>query len=148
MYRVKKKTKTLSSNRLPSHSSMLSNFLGETTIDSWASLVAQPVKNPPADAGDIKRRGFNPWDGKIPWRRAWRPTLIFLPGKFHGQRSLEAYSLWSCKESDKTEHLCTHYYQFAVYICKFHVCVLSTDTFIHIHMGIYTGQDFFNLYYI
>jgi hypothetical protein len=69
---------------------MLSNILGETTIDSWASLVAQPVKNPPANAGDIKRHGFNPWDGKIPWRRAWQPTLIFLPGKFHGQRSLEA----------------------------------------------------------
>ena len=84
------------------------NFLGETTIDSWASLVAQPVKNPPANAGDIKRCGFNPWDGKIPWRREWQPTLIFLPGKFHGQRSLEGYSLWSCKELDKTEHMCTH----------------------------------------
>ena len=87
---------------------MSSNFLGETTIDSWASMVAQLVKNPPANAGDIERRGFNPWDGKIPWRTAWQPTLIFSPGKFHGQRSLEGYSLWSCKESDTTEGTHTH----------------------------------------
>ena len=82
---------------------MLSNILGETTIDSWASLVAQPVKNPPANAGDIKRRGFNPWDGKIPWRRAWQPTLVFLSGESQGQRSLEGYSPWGHKELDMTE---------------------------------------------
>ena len=39
-----------------------------------------------------RRRGFDPWVGKIPWRRKWQPTLIFLPGKSHGQRSLIAYS--------------------------------------------------------
>ena len=50
------------------------------------------VKNPPANAGDIKRRRFNPWVGKIPWRRAWQPTPIFLPGESHGQRSLAGYS--------------------------------------------------------
>ena len=37
-----------------------------------------------------KRRGFNPWAGKIPWRRAWQPTPVFLSGEFHGQRSLQA----------------------------------------------------------
>jgi hypothetical protein len=47
------------------------------------------VKNQPANAGDV---GFNPWVGKIPWRREWLPTLAFLPGEFHGQRSLEGYS--------------------------------------------------------
>ena len=83
---------------------MLSNFLGETTIDSWASLVAQPVKNPPADAGDIKRRGFNPWDGKIPWRRAWQPTPISLPGE--SERTEEPGGLvHGCEESDATERL-------------------------------------------
>ena len=61
------------------------------------------VKNPPANAGDIKRRGFDPWLGKIPWKRAWQPTPVFLPGKSHGQRSLAGYSLWSSKESDTTE---------------------------------------------
>ena len=35
-----------------------------------------------------RRHGFNPWVGKIPRRRTWQPTLVFLPGKFHGQRSL------------------------------------------------------------
>ena len=34
-----------------------------------------------------KRRGFNPWVGKIPWRRAQQPTLVFFPGEFHGQES-------------------------------------------------------------
>ena len=38
----------------------------------------------------FKRRGFNPWVWKIPWRRAWQPTLVFLSGKFHGQ-SLAVY---------------------------------------------------------
>ena len=45
---------------------------------------------------------------KIPWRRAWQPTPVFLPGKFHGQRSLAGYSPWDCKELDVTE--CTHVY--------------------------------------
>jgi len=31
---------------------------------------------------------FNPWIGKIPWRRAWKPAPVFLPGEYHGQRSL------------------------------------------------------------
>ena len=41
------------------------------------------------NAGDL---GFNPWFGKMPWRREWQPTPIFLPGEFHGQRSLVGYS--------------------------------------------------------
>ena len=43
--------------------------------------------------------------GKIPWRRAWQPTPVVLPGKFHGQRSLAGYSPRDCKESDVTEHI-------------------------------------------
>jgi len=39
----------------------------------------------------LKRCGFDPWDGKIPWRRKSQPTPIFLPGKLHGQRSLASY---------------------------------------------------------
>ena len=45
------------------------------------SQVALVVKNPPANAGDMKRCEFNPWVRKIPWRRAWQPTPPFLPGK-------------------------------------------------------------------
>ena len=46
-------------------------------------------KSLPANAGDL---GFDPWVGKIPWSRKWKPTPVFLPGKFHGQRSLVGYS--------------------------------------------------------
>ena len=42
-----------------------------------------------------KRRGFRPWVGKIPWRRAWQPTPVFLPGESHGQRSLARRRLQS-----------------------------------------------------
>ena len=56
------------------------------------------------------RPGFNPWVGKIPWRREWQPTLVFLPGKSHGQRSLVGYGPWGCKESDMTERLHFHNY--------------------------------------
>ena len=51
-----------------------------------------------------KRYGFDSWVGKIPWNRKWKPTSVFLPGKFHGQRSLVGYSPWSHKEPESTEH--------------------------------------------
>ena len=51
-----------------------------------------------------RREGFNPWVEKIPWRRKWQPTPIFLPRVSHGQRSLAGYSPWSCKKLDTTEH--------------------------------------------
>ena len=52
-----------------------------------------------------KRHRFNPYVGKIPWRRTWQPNPVFSPGKSHGQRSLEGYSPWGLKESDITEGL-------------------------------------------
>ena len=48
---------------------------------------------------------FDPWVGKIPWRREWQPTPVFLPGEFHRQRSLAGDSPWGRKESDMTEQL-------------------------------------------
>ena len=56
-----------------------------------------------ASACNGGRPGFNPWVGKIPWRRKWQPTPVLLPGKFHEQRSLVGYSPWDRKESDTTE---------------------------------------------
>ena len=56
-----------------------------------------------------KRLGFNPWAGKIPWRRAWQPTPVFLAGESYGQRSLAGYSPWGHEESDTievTKHTC------------------------------------------
>ena len=55
-----------------------------------------------------KRPGFEPWVRKIPQRRKWQPTPVFLPGKFHGQRNLSRYSPWGRKESDTIERLSTH----------------------------------------
>ena len=50
-----------------------------------------------------KRCGFDHWVGKIPWRRKREPTPVFLPGEFHGQRSLAGYNPWGCKESNTTK---------------------------------------------
>ena len=46
--------------------------------------MVQTVKSLPA----VQETRFDPWVKKIPWRREWQPTLVFLPGEFHGQRSL------------------------------------------------------------
>ena len=61
------------------------------------------VKNPPDNAGDTRDAGLIPGSGESPWRRKWQPTLVFLPGKSDGQRSLAGYSPWGHKESDTTE---------------------------------------------
>ena len=55
------------------------------------------------------RPGFNPWVGKIPWRRKWVPTPVLLPGKSHGWRSMVGHSPWGHKESDTTEQLHFHF---------------------------------------
>ena len=60
------------------------------------------VKNLIAKCG---RPGFDPWVGKIPWRREWQLIQVFVPGEFHGQRSPASYSPWGRKESDTTEQL-------------------------------------------
>ena len=52
-----------------------------------------------------RRQSFDPWVGKIHWRREWLPTPVLLPEEFHEQRSLVGYSLWGCKELDTTERL-------------------------------------------
>ena len=58
-------------------------------------------------ASKAVRQGFDPWVWKIPWRRAWLPTPVFLPGEYHGRRSLSGYSPRGLKESDQaTEHAC------------------------------------------
>ena len=52
-----------------------------------------------------RRAGFDPLLGKILRRRKWQPTLVFLPGELHGQRSLVGNNPWDHKESDMTEQL-------------------------------------------
>ena len=53
------------------------------------------------------RPGFDPWVGKIPWRREWQPTPVFLPGESLGQRNLASCSPWGRKDLDTTEQLST-----------------------------------------
>ena len=67
------------------------------------------VKKLPANAGDTGRRlGFDPWVGKIPWRRKWQPTPVFLPGKSYEQGSLADYSPWGPVDLDTTKQRHTH----------------------------------------
>ena len=68
-------------------------------------------KEPTCKCGRLKRPGFDPWVRKIPQKRTWQPTPVFLPGESHGQRSLVGYSPQGCKELDTTwvtHHTCTH----------------------------------------
>ena len=58
----------------------------------WASKGGASGKESTCQCRGHKRRGFNPWVWKISWSRKWQLTLVFLPGKFHGQRSLAVYS--------------------------------------------------------
>ena len=64
-----------------------------------AALVAQMVKHLP----QCRRHRFDTWVRKVPWRKEWLPTPVFLPGEFHGQRSLVGYSPWDRKGLDRTE---------------------------------------------
>ena len=66
-------------------------------------------KEPACQCRRHKRCGFDPWVGKIPWRRKWHPTPVLLPGKSHGQRSLVGYSPWGREELDTTERLHFHF---------------------------------------
>ena len=64
--------------------------------------MALAAQNPPANARDIRDTGSIP-GSRRPWRRAWQPTPVFLPGESHGQRSLVGYSPRGHKELDMTE---------------------------------------------
>ena len=73
--------------------------------------MALVVKNLPANAEDTRDVGFDLWVRKIPWRKKWQPTPVFLPGRFHGQRSLVGCNppdglqsiWWVAKELDTTD---------------------------------------------
>ena len=77
-----------------------------------------------------RRPRFNPWVGKIPWRRKWQPTPVFLPGNSHGQRSLAGYSPRGCKESHTTERLHTHTHT--------HIYVLSRFSYVWLFATLWT----------
>ena len=60
-------------------------------------------KEPTCQSRRHKRCEFNPWVRKLPWRRAWQPAPVFLPGESHGQRSLMGYGSQGHRESGMTE---------------------------------------------
>ena len=73
---------------------------------SWASLVAQMIKNLPA----MWELRFNPWVAKIFWRRAWHPTPVFLPGEFQWIEEpcrLQSMGLQRMEVSQKSKHKTT-----------------------------------------
>ena len=82
------------------------NAQGEERIYQKLDVISSPGWGFPGGAygkesacqcGKQKRRGLDPWVGKVPWRSAWQPTPVFLPGEPHGQRSLAGYSPQGCK---------------------------------------------------
>ena len=58
---------------------------------------------------------FDPWVGKTPWSKKWQSTPLFLPGEFHGKRSLVGYSPWGGKELDMTGGLFIYFIFFSSY---------------------------------
>ena len=87
----------------------MNNWIYDTVLIALTSVCfpgGSVVTNPPASAGDL---GSVAGSGRFPWRREWQPTPVFLPGEFHGQRSLAGYSPWGCKELDTIEQLTLTY---------------------------------------
>ena len=72
---------------------------------------------------------------KIPWRRAWTATPVFLPRESHGQRSLVGYSPYSCKELNTTQAIYTHTHTHThIYMCIYNMYI---HMFTHIYMYVY-----------
>ena len=65
----------------------------------YGFLGGTVVKNLPANVGDIKSCEFGPWVRKIPWRRKWQSTPVFLPEKSHGQKNLAGYTVHGVSKS-------------------------------------------------
>ena len=115
-------------------------------------------------ACQCRRHHSDPWTRKIPWRRKWQPTPVFLPGKSYGQRSLASYSPWDCKDLDTAEqlnHTHTHTQKkktiFGVYVLRdhilyihssvhghlscFHIFPVVRNTIVNIHIEVLYKQD-------
>ena len=82
----------------------------------------------------------------VPWRRKWQPTPVFLPGEFHGQRSLAGYGPWGRTESDTTEPLTVHYVpglptlQRKFRECNFQIAELQQNRFSDLEMCCVLGS--------
>ena len=92
---------------VPSKGLVMATVIQQTKRHIYSGLKHLVVKGPTCQSR-CKRHRFDPWVGKIPWRREWLPTAVSMPGESHGRRSLVGYSPWGCKGSDTTEHTHTH----------------------------------------
>ena len=77
-------------------------------------------------ACQCRRRQFDLWVRKIPWRRKWQPALVFLPGKFHGQRALTGYTVHGVAELYITYQLSNnsiykHTHIFFIVLCRYYI---------------------------
>ena len=77
-------------------------------LNTFLGFPGGAVKESACQCRRYKKHGYDPWVGKILWRRKWQPTLVFLPRKFHGQRSLVGYNPRDHKVLDKTRRAHTH----------------------------------------
>ena len=128
-------------------------------MKSWASSSCIPIrphltkglprwlsdKESVSQCRKHRRHRFDPWVGKIPWRKNWQPTPVYLPGESHGQRSLVIYSSRGCKESDTTEQLSDwahmhtigpHFLAAALFMDTYSPCL-----FVVSHRYSYTGNS-------
>ena len=80
---------------------MFLNYISEYLNSGFPGSASG--KEPTCQCRRHKRHRFNLWVRKIPWRRAWQPTPVFLHGEPQGHRNLAGYSPQSRKESDTTE---------------------------------------------
>ena len=79
-------------------------YISVTSFSRIASIISGKILpnypwwlNGKESASQCRKHVFSPWTGKILWRRKWQPTPVFLPGEFHGQRSLVGCSPWNCR---------------------------------------------------
>ena len=108
----------------------------------WTIYVCFPggsaVKNLTANACQDRRWEFEPWVRKIPWRRAWQPTPVFLCGESHGQRNMEGYNPWGCIESEKPQWLQMVLQSNCTILCFYQQCM---------RVFLYAFANFYYCYY-
>ena len=99
---------SMGSHRVEHDWSDLAAAAAAAMITFWASQAAWWLKKKKSAVQEMpKTQIWHSWV-EISWNRKWQPTSVFLPGKFHGQRSLVGYSPWGRKKADTTEWLSTH----------------------------------------